>query len=175
MIDDKRGRGGVGVAGFGGDISGLFVFLLIAVFAVFSLLLVLIGSNAYRGIVDNAEQNARLRTSLSYIASKVRACDAADAVTVERRGGASVLLLNQAYEDGLYQTRIYALRAEEGVGLYELFTKADRVPTLTDGQHIADVAGFDVQAEAEGVRLRVALLDGSEESLFLRQRTVNNE
>lgn len=155
-------------AGFGGSIRGLFVFLLIAVFAIFSLMLVLIGAGAYRNVVDSATENAGLRTSLNYIASKVRSADGSGAVAVDQRGEVPALLLNEVTEDRLYQTRIYYLRDEEGGALYELYTKADNMPELSSGERIADIAGFDVRAENDCVYLHIVLPDGSEQSLRLR-------
>lgn len=161
------------IAGSGRSISGLFVFLLLGLYAVFSLLLVLIGAGVYQGIANDADHNAQMRTSLSYIASKVRANDEAGAVSVEYVEGAPVLVLDQWLDGELFRTHIYYLEDEDGPGgaLYELSRMDDgEAPDLAEGERIADVSAFDAQEIDGGVNMSVALRDGSEHSMRLRLR-----
>ena len=160
-------------AASGRSISGFFVFLLVGMFAVFSLLLVLIGAGVYRGIAEKAECNAQSRTSLSYVASKIRAGDAAGAISVEYVDGAPVLLLEEKYEDELLQTRIYYLPDEDGQGgaLYELFSiGSGGIPELDTGERIAEISAFDVREVDGRLELRVTMRNGSGQSMRLRQR-----
>ena len=164
-------------AGSEHGISGIFVFLLIGMYAMFSLLLVLIGAGVYQRIIDAAEYNAQMRTSLTYIASKVRAGDEAGAVAVEYVDGLPVLVLGQAYEDELYCTRVYCLpdRGDKGGTLYELFSLDDGEPVdlldLAEGARISEITAFDVRAIGAGLELSVTMPDGAEQSMYLYLRS----
>ncbi len=156
----------------GQSVSGMFVFLLLGMYALFSLLLVLIGAGVYQGIADSADHNAQRRTSLSYIASKVRAGDEAGAVTVESYEGNPMLVLSQQYEGEMLKTFIFYQPNETGEGgaICELFTVADEELDLSAGERIADVSAFDVRAEDGHVELSVTMPDGTEEAMWLQLR-----
>lgn len=155
----------------GRSVSSLFVYMLIGMFALFSLLLVLIGAGAYQGIVRDEEHTAQVRTSLSYIASKVRAGDATGAVFVEEYQGTSVLALRQDAESAI--TRIYCLPGDQDVepGLYELFTDAEEEPNLEDGQRIADVTAFEARQVDGGIEIGVTTAMGDAQRMRLRLRS----
>ena len=161
-------------AGSGRSVSGVFVFLLIAMYALFSLLLVLIGAGVYQRITDAADYNAQMRTSLTYVASKVRAGDEAGAVTVERVNGVPVLVLGEPYDGEVYYTRIYCLpdRGAQGGTLYEMLSMDDGESLdLMDGVPIAEIFAFDVRAADGGLELSVTMPGGAEQSMYLRLRS----
>ena len=54
------------------SIDMLFMLILFSVFAVMSVLLILIGSNVYGKIADNQEVNGNSRKILSYVTNKDR-------------------------------------------------------------------------------------------------------
>lgn len=159
----------------GRSVSGLFVFLLIGMYAIFSLLLVLVGAGVYQGIANDADHNSQMRTSLSYIASKVRAGDEAGAVIVEYQDDKPILVLRQRYADEAYKTRIYFLPGHEGSSgaLYELFSLDDEEDELDleIGERIADVSAFDVREVDGCVELSVTMKDGTAQSMRLRLRS----
>jgi len=161
-------------AGAGRSISGVFIFLLIGMYALFSLLLVLIGAGVYQRVTDTAAANAQVRTSITYIASKVRAGDEAGSVTVEQIDGAPVLTFAQPDDGELYYTRIYYLADDDGPGgmLYELFSLDDGEPVdLWGGDPITEVTAFDVRVKAGGLELSVTMPGGDEQSMYLRLRS----
>ena len=161
-------------AGSGRSISGVFVFLLIAMYALFSLLLVLIGAGVYQRITDAAEINAQMRTSLTYVASKVRAGDEAGSVSVEQVNGVPVLVMGERYDGDVYYTRVYYLPADDGRGgtLYEMLSMDDEGSLdLADGEPIAEISAFDVRAADGGLELSVTMPDGAEQSMYLRLRS----
>lgn len=154
------------------SISSAFIFLLVGVFAVFSLLLVLIGVGAYRGVVEDASQNAQVRTSLSYIANKVRAADATGEVRVEDWQGVPVLVMQEWYDADLYETRLYFLPDEQGGGLYEhfMYTGDAQDWTPADGDRIADISALTIKSEAGRLVLGMTTTDGQPLTLRLALR-----
>lgn len=154
-------------------LSGLFVFLLIGAYAIFSLLLVLIGVRAYKGVVDTTERNGQVRITISYIANKVRAADGL--ISLAQADGYSVMSIRQAdsYEGEYYETRIYYMTdpdTGEG-GLYEQIALADESFDPELGELITHVHDFRIAQEGELLGLTLVEASGREHQMHLRTRT----
>ncbi len=154
------------------SISSAFIFLLIGLYAVFSLLLVLIGVGAYQNAVQDTQSNEKVRTSLNYIANKVRAADAVDAVAVEEWHGIPSLLLKQWIDGSPYETRIYYLPNPEGEGgaVYEHFVYRGDDWGPEEGMHIVDVSALSIEQEGNLLSLTLKTLEGRTFPLHLRLR-----
>ena len=76
------------------SISGAFVFMLLGAFAVFSMLLVVLGAQAYRTTVDGASAHTRKRIAAAFVRNAVRAQDERGAIAVEDSDGLPVLALD---------------------------------------------------------------------------------
>lgn len=87
-------------------ISGVFVFLLLGIFAVFSTIMVLMSAKAYRGMVDNAATHNSIRVASSYIRTMLRSDDEFDVLRVEEIEGVQTITMENDWED-IYVTRIY--------------------------------------------------------------------
>ncbi len=150
------------------SISGLFIFLLIAAYAMFSLLLVLIGVQAYQSAVAAAERNAELRTTIGYISGKVRG--SAGLVSVRKEGDYQVMRISNALGEQDYETRIYFAPIEGANygGVYEqVIDKAEAFdPDL--GELIAEVGSFDMSQHGDLYHLILTSKDGKEYSMHLR-------
>jgi len=114
----------------GHAVSGAFVFLLLGTFAVFAVVLVLFGAQAYRGAVEEAALHSDERILQSFIVNAVQADDAAGAVTVEPETNA--LRIDYDYDGERYTKHIYC---HDGA-LRELFTDADSDFDPADGEII---------------------------------------
>ena len=86
----------------------VFVFFLIGLFAVASLVLTLIGLQVYRHVTDSASLNSESQMILSYIGNKVRTFDSQGDVAIETRDGLPLLSLRETLDGQLYETNIYA-------------------------------------------------------------------
>jgi hypothetical protein len=64
-------------------ISGVFVFLLLGIFAVFSTVMVLMGAKAYKGTAERAAEHNEKRLAQAYVRSMVRSDDEKGGVRVE--------------------------------------------------------------------------------------------
>ena len=86
----------------------IFPLVLFGLFAVMSLFLVLIGSDVYMKIVDNADDNGKIRISVSYLANKMRAYDSEEySVYVDNISGCEVLVFEEEVAGYTYQNLVY--------------------------------------------------------------------
>lgn len=76
------------------SISVLFMLVLFTVFAILSVLLIIIGSNVYGNIVDSQEKNGNGRNVLSYVTNKVRTAESIGQVFIEEKDGIPVLVIS---------------------------------------------------------------------------------
>lgn len=90
-----------------GNIRGVFVFALLAAFALLSLVVVVIGAKTYRSIYQTADEAHSYRTGMSYIIGKVRGADEAGMLSLRSENGTDVLVLGSIYDDQRYNTYIY--------------------------------------------------------------------
>ncbi len=103
--------------------SGVFVFLLLGLFAVLAVVTVLVGAYSYRNISARADMDNNGRMATAYIRSMLRARDEAGMLELEQEDDGDTILLHSSYGDEEYVTRIYV---HDGV-LRELFTAAEDV------------------------------------------------
>ena len=103
------------------QIDGLIALLLFGVFSVCILAVLLTGADAYRRLTERDRAAFDRRTTLQYIATRVRQSDRANGVRVDDFHGVDALILDDG--DG-YVTRVYchegyimALYAEESLDL----------------------------------------------------------
>ncbi len=147
-------------------VSGLFVFLLLGVFAVFSTVMVLLGVKAYRGAVERTEAHNASRISSAYIRSMLRADDETGAFSAESCEGSvgepgaeetvtvNALTLRNDYGEE-YITRIYVYNGF----LREWFTRASEPFRPDQGEVVCPVDEMTV--ESNGSLLTVHLRTGN--------------
>lgn len=104
-----------------GEVRGVFIFALLAAFALLSLFVVVVGARSYRMINDTAEHAYISRTGLSYLIAKTRGADEAGMISVRNEGGLTVLALGGMYGNERYNTYIYC----DGEQVREYFARAD--------------------------------------------------
>lgn len=150
------------------NVSGLFVFLLIAAYAMFSLMLVLIGVQAYRSTVNASERNAELRTTIGYISGRVRGSDGQ--VSVRKEGDYSVMRIGHALGEEDYETRIYfaPIEGADYGGLYEQVIDKEEEFDPDLGELIAEIGGFDMNQNGDLYQLVLTSRDGIQYSMHLR-------
>ena len=134
------------------SISGVFVFMLLGIFAVFSTVMVLLGARAYKSTAERAAQHNEARIATAYMRSMVRASDWENAVVIEDVNGVRTVTLRSEYDGEEYVTRLYAF---DGM-LREWFTSADAEfdPELGEAICAADELDADLTDHLLRVRLR---------------------
>jgi len=151
--------------GLRGDIRGVFVFALLAAFAILSLLVVVVGARAYRTIIQTADAAHASRTGMSYILGKVRSSDEADMLEIRLEDGVDVLALGGDYGGERYETYIYC----DGEAIREYFAAAGQPFEASYGEEILQAQALSFALE--GRLLTISLVDEDGEthtaSLFL--------
>lgn len=137
-----------------GAFAGLLVYLLIGLFAVMAMFCVIVGAEVYRGAVRSADENAGLRTTISYVTGKLRAADARSGV--ERIDGpeGDCLKLTEDIGGTEYVTYIYGYQGQ----IREIFTLAEAAFDPEGGQAVASAESFAISEVRPGLmRLEVCV------------------
>lgn len=105
-------------------ISGVFVFLLLGIFAVCSTVMVLLGAQAYKGGADRTETHNAERIAAAYMRNKVREADGQDMIRLEGLEGAHSLQIVNDEEDSVTLLFVRDGMLCEWYTLRELFDEA---------------------------------------------------
>ena len=146
------------------SVDALFALLLYGLFALLSLLLVLIGAQVYQGIVRRTDARSDLRASLSYVANKVRSAPEAN---LENRDGLTVLVLPEQSGEQTFETLIYFY---DGL-LRELFQREEDAFLPANGEELTPLQAFTME-ESPGGLLTVTSrgADGRDHTLHIQRR-----
>ena len=140
---------------------------LICSFVIGSLVLINVGVHVYKNIVENNAENFRLRSSLSYVATKIRTCDGKNQISVREEEGIPVLVLKESKETGEYQTMIYCY---DGM-LCELYQEVGMEYKLADGLEIMELSDFQIEELNEKSMRFTVEHQGNTESLVMSLRS----
>ena len=149
------------------SVNGLLLFLIYGMFALFSMLLVVIGARVYRNIVAVGEENTQTRAAFSYVSNKVRAKGGAeDAVSLEEREGIGVLTLAGDVENQGYETCIYFYDGK----LCESYRSVGQPFSPELGEKIVEVEDF-IMEETDTGQLLISVKDshGNWRSMHLNE------
>lgn len=126
------------------SITGVFVFLLLGMFAVFSTIMVVLGARAYRGVTERQTHHNAERIAPAYLRSMVRAADEHNALRIEPgENGSDMLVIVQWYDGEPATTYIYC---HEGV-LCESFLSADVDFDPAEGETVCSLQGMKLSLE----------------------------
>lgn len=139
------------------SMQGVFIFVLLGLFALMSTLMVLLGAQMYRGTVDRSTANNDDRVLGAYVRSMVRAEDARGAVSVEEASGVKAIALREEIEGTDFVTFIYEYEGQ----LCEQFMEEAYEFEPDAGTAICPVNSFDAELE-EGL-LTVRMTDDKDE------------
>ena len=138
--------------------TGLLALLVFLLFALCLLLVLLTGAGVYRGLVRRGEERYAARTTVQYIATRVR--QAGD-VAVEEFGGCKALVFPETIDGERYLTRVYC---HEG-WLMELFSTGTAELSPEDGERVLEAEDLQVQLEGNLLTVRTG-----EQTLYLHLR-----
>ena len=147
------------------SMHGVFVFVLLGLFAVMSTLMVLLGAQMYRNTVDHSTANNEDRVLGAYVRSMIRAEDTSGAMETGEYNGVKTLAMREDLDGETYVTWLYCYDGN----MYEWFTSDDGDFRPESGTAICPAQSFEPHLEnglltvdmtnAKGVRetVRVAL------------------
>ena len=124
-------------------VSGLFIFLLLGIFAVSSTVMVLIGAQAYKGSADRTAEHNADRIAAAYLRSKLREADDREMLRAEDLDGADMLRITNSEEGTVTMLYVY-----DGT-LYEWYTLADLAESFDPGAAGDESALPDSGADAD--------------------------
>lgn len=144
----------------------LFTLALFCVFAASALLVVIMGANVYKSTVNTMTDNYENRTSLTYIAEKIRQNDTPGSVVISTVEDSPALVLRQQVGDREYQTWIYVYDGN----LKEILIASDATLNPESGQTVKEQQSLAL--EQNGSLLTVTTTDpaGKSESITLHVR-----
>lgn len=144
------------------SMQGVFVFVLLGLFAVMSTLMVLLGAQMYRNTVDQTTANNEGRILKAYVRSMVRAEDAAQTVSIEQHGDVTALAMYEHDDEPGHVVYIYQ---HEG-SLYEWYTSVGWDFDPEEGTPICEAQRFE--PVLEGSLLTMNMADGAGEECTVR-------
>ena len=149
-------------------IAGVFVFLLLGVFAVFSTMLVLIGAQAYRTITVHSEEHSLDRTMYTYMLNSLRGDDAEGSVEIRNENGLEMLVVSYNYGWEILEKRIYCY---DGY-LRELLSSPQNEFDPANGEEICEAEEFRAQISNELVTIELTGADGETRTINTVLRTM---
>lgn len=147
------------------SIDVLFMFVLFVIFAVLSVLIIYIGSGVYDRISENKEINEQVRTTMSYIANKVRETGGKDNVSIKQINGQDVLVLTSESDGFTHDTLVYEYNGK----LMEMSVETGYEFDLKFGDELLDTDGVEFSIDEEQRILNISVADkkGKEKKLEL--------
>lgn len=141
---------------------------ILGMFAAAALFLVNIGVQVYKNVVTANNDNFELRTSLSYLATRVRQADAAGSVEIRDIDGVKVLVLGEESSEGSFETCLYFW---DGY-LYEHFMEKGGRFEPGYGMETFEAASFEMEETQAGqLHFTAKNSAGDTEELYLTLRT----
>ena len=137
-------------------ISGVFVFLLLGIFAVFSTVMVLMSAKAYKGMVDESALHNSVRVASSYIRTMLRGNDESGVLKVEDVDGIRTITMENDWDD-IYVTRLYVYEGK----LREWFAMAEIPFVPQNGESVCDLDSMNAEL-TDGILKVVVSKDGTE-------------
>lgn len=152
------------------SMDSLFTFLLLLVFALFTLMLAAMGSSIYRNGIKHLNENYTSRTAIAYLSEKVRQHDAAGDIFLTEVEEIPAIGFRDVIENDSFITYVYYYDG----ALRELFVREDNQPLAAIGSSIVELEAFEIReldgasvngaSEDSGPGLLYATASGYEES-----------
>lgn len=149
-------------------VNFISIIVTLGIFAISCLILTNLGIRVYHNVVLANDNNFELRTSLTYVATKIRQTDTEGYPKMETKDGIDVLVLGEEIDGILYETLIYHIDG----GLYEIYREADSYFELDYGQEIMEIKDFTFHLTNQGQIMMSAINQaGDKETLTVSFRT----
>ncbi len=150
-----------------GLVHTVCVLVVICMFGISAMMLGSVGASVYKNIAERNLNSFELRTSLSYVKTKINQFDETGKIAVEERDGLKMLILSEEVEGEIFDTAVYFYNGK----LYEITGAKGMKFKPEDGFSILSVDSFEI-AEKNGLVKLVTTDDGGgSEILYVKIRT----
>lgn len=140
----------------------LFVLTLFCLFAISSILLIILGANVYKKTIENMDSHFNTSTSVSYLTEKIRQSDVTNGLLSGSFNGQDALILEEEYNEVAYCTYIYSY---DGY-LKELFIIKDSPFDPSAGQNIIAVNDFKIDPLSDDL-YKIIIIDKDNHSVTM--------
>lgn len=154
------------------SIAGVFVFLLLGLFAVMSMLLVLESAQVYRGIVDETAQHNNQRILRAYMRNALAAEDNEGVVQVQEIDGIKALVISEPPDESdSYVRYIYCYDG----ALRELYVSTSYGFQPQSGEEICEMGQCDMELKGQLLCVNITDAQGNVYSENIALRTPGGE
>ena len=148
-----------------GIVHTVCVLAVICMFGISAMMLGSVGASVYKNIAERNLNSFELRTSLSYVKTKINQYDEVGRIAVEERDGLKMLILSEEVQGEIFDTAVYFNKGK----LYEITGARGMKFKPDDGFTILNVDSFDI-SENNGLIKLVTTDDGETETLYVKLR-----
>lgn len=149
-----------------GLVHTVCVLAVICMFGISAMMLGSVGASVYKNIAERNLDSFELRTSLSYVKTKINQYDEVGKIAVEERDGIKMLILSEEVEGEIYDTSVYFNKGK----LYEITGERGMKFKPDDGFAILSVDSFEITEKDGLVKLVTTNKDGESETLYVKLR-----
>ena len=151
-----------------GLVHTVCVLAVICMFGISAMMLGSVGASVYKNIAERNLDSFELRTSLSYVKTKINQYDEVGKIAIKEENGLKMLVLSEEVEGEIFDTSVYFYKGK----LYEITGARGMKFKPEDGFSILSVDSFEISEKDGLVKLVTTDDDGSTETLYVKLRTV---
>lgn len=140
------------------SIQTLCVMLIFALFSFFALILIITAINSYKSVSATTDENNQLRSTISYITSKLHASDDGSVIKISTKDDTKLLSIEQTLSGDKYENYLYVKNG----ALYEQLLSENDDINLEDGNLISKISSFDIEKVSQGLFKITAVTENSE-------------
>ncbi len=145
--------------------QNVFIFLLLAIFAISAIFLTALSAQVYHDTVETGNRNNTARIVSAIIRGAAQSEDAGIA-SIREEAGLPVLVFTNDYDGEIYYHRIYAA----GGYLREGLSSEGREFDEETGDALVEVTSFEPRIEGNMLYARIGTPDGGEEDVWVYLR-----
>lgn len=150
-----------------GNLTGVLVLLVLAVFLVCAMLVLLTGADIVQKLTRKDQENYLHRTAVQYVTMRVHQADEAGMVSVRRMEERDVLVLAEQIDGCRYETLVYYYDDH----LREMFCQAGSGIPLEFGEQILELDGFTARMDGAQLDISLQMADGGTQRMLLHLRS----
>lgn len=149
-----------------GIVHTVCVLAVICMFGISAMMLGSVGASVYKNIAERNLNSFELRTSLSYVKTKINQYDEIGKIAIEERDGVKMLILSEDIEGEIFDTAVYFNKGK----LYEITGAKGMKFKPDDGFAILSVDSFEITENNGLIKLVSTDEDGDSETLYVKLR-----